>query len=60
MPFEYPLPATVQAPERLIPTCVDRSSHTRERGGYEVTDRLLAPEWQEIYEERAADIIRRL
>ena len=31
-----------------------------DRGGYEVTECLLAPEWQEIYEKKALDIIRRL
>jgi hypothetical protein len=31
-----------------------------EKGGYEVTECLLAPEWQAIYEERAIDILRRL
>ena len=30
------------------------------RGGYEVTECLLAPEWQSIYEEKANEIIRRL
>jgi len=29
-------------------------------GGYEVTECLLAPEWQEIYEKKAGEIIRRL
>ncbi len=29
-------------------------------GGYEVTECLLAPEWQPLYEDKAADIIRRL
>lgn len=31
-----------------------------DRGGYEVTECLLAPEWQRIYEEKANEIIRRL
>ena len=31
-----------------------------ERGGYEVTECLLAPEWQQIYEKTADNIIRRL
>lgn len=30
------------------------------KGGYEVTECLLAPEWQQIYEAKANDIIRRL
>jgi len=30
------------------------------RGGYEVTECLLAPEWQQIYEKKANEIIRRL
>jgi hypothetical protein len=30
------------------------------RGGYEVTECLLAPEWQAIYEKKAKDIMRRL
>ena len=30
------------------------------RGGYEVTECLLAPQWQEIYEKKANEIIRRL
>jgi len=30
------------------------------RGGYEVTECLLAPEWQEIYENKAGEILRRL
>ena len=31
-----------------------------DRGGYEVTECLLAPEWQEIFEKKANEIIRRL
>ena len=31
-----------------------------DRGGYEVTECLLAPEWQAIYERKANEIIRRL
>lgn len=31
-----------------------------DKGGYEVTECLLAPEWQEIYERKASEIIRRL
>ena len=31
-----------------------------DRGGYEVTECLLAPEWQQIYENKALEIIRRL
>lgn len=30
------------------------------KGGYEVTECLLAPEWQRLYEEKAHDILRRL
>jgi len=30
------------------------------KGGYEVTECLLAPQWQEIYENKANEIIRRL
>ena len=30
------------------------------RGGYEVTECLLAPEWQQTYEEKANEVIRRL
>ena len=30
------------------------------RGGYEVTECLLAPQWQKIYEQKAREIIRRL
>ena len=30
------------------------------RGGYEVTECLLAPEWQQVYERTADEIIRRL
>ena len=30
------------------------------RGGYEVTECLLAPEWQQVYEKKANEIIRRL
>ncbi len=30
------------------------------KGGYEVTECLLAPQWQQIYEEKANEIIRRL
>ena len=30
------------------------------KGGYEVTECLLAPEWQQIYEKKADEIIRRL
>jgi len=30
------------------------------KGGYEVTECLLAPEWQQIYEEKASEIIRKL
>jgi hypothetical protein len=30
------------------------------RGGYEVTECLLAPEWQRIYEKKANEIIRKL
>ena len=30
------------------------------KGGYEVTECLLAPEWQQIYEKKANEIIRRL
>ena len=30
------------------------------RGGYEVTECLLAPQWQQIYEKKAEEIIRRL
>jgi hypothetical protein len=31
-----------------------------DKGGYEVTECLLAPEWQKIYEQKANEIIRRL
>lgn len=31
-----------------------------DKGGYEVTECLLAPQWQEIYEKKANEIIRRL
>ncbi|MBN2293653.1 MAG: hypothetical protein JXM70_14585 [Pirellulales bacterium] len=31
-----------------------------DKGGYEVTECLLAPEWQAIYEKKAGEIIRRL
>lgn len=31
-----------------------------DKGGYEVTECLLAPEWQQMYEDKAADILRRL
>ena len=31
-----------------------------DKGGYEVTECLLAPEWQQIYEQKANEIIRRL
>ena len=31
-----------------------------DKGGYEVTECLLAPEWQEIFEHKANEIIRRL
>jgi len=31
-----------------------------DRGGYEVTECLLAPEWQKIYERKALEIIHRL
>jgi hypothetical protein len=31
-----------------------------DRGGYEVTECLLAPEWQRIYEEKALEILGRL
>ena len=31
-----------------------------DKGGYEVTECLLAPEWQGIYEETAAKIISKL
>ena len=31
-----------------------------DKGGYEVTECFLAPEWQRLYEEKAADVIRRL
>lgn len=31
-----------------------------DRGGYEVTECLLAPEWQKIYEKKANEIIRKL
>ena len=30
------------------------------KGGYEVTECLLAPEWQQLYEEKARDVLRRL
>lgn len=30
------------------------------RGGYEVTECFLAPEWQELFERTAADVLRRL
>ncbi|MCX6993748.1 MAG: hypothetical protein NT011_11495 [Kiritimatiellaeota bacterium] len=30
------------------------------RGGYEVTECLLAPEWQPLYEQKATEIMRRL
>jgi hypothetical protein len=30
------------------------------RGGYEVTECLLAPEWQRIYEKKANEVIRKL
>jgi hypothetical protein len=29
-------------------------------GGYEVTECLLAPEWQQLYEAKAQEVIRRL
>jgi len=31
-----------------------------DKGGYEVTECLLAPEWQEIFEAKAVEIMRRL
>ncbi len=31
-----------------------------DKGGYEVTECLLAPEWQEIHEKKVAEIIKRL
>lgn len=31
-----------------------------DKGGYEVTECLLAPEWQGIYEQKANEIISRL
>ena len=31
-----------------------------DKGGYEVTECLLGPEWQVIYEQKANEIIRRL
>ena len=31
-----------------------------DKGGYEVTECLLAPEWQEMFEKKAAEVIRRL
>jgi len=31
-----------------------------DKGGYEVTECLLAPEWQQVYESKANEIIRRL
>ena len=31
-----------------------------DKGGYEVTECLLAPEWQGIYERKASEIIHRL
>jgi hypothetical protein len=31
-----------------------------DKGGYEVTECLLAPEWQQIYEQKANEIIRKL
>ena len=31
-----------------------------EQGGYEVTECLLAPEWQRIFEEKAGEIMHRL
>ena len=31
-----------------------------DKGGYEVTECLLAPQWQQIYEKKADEIIRRL
>jgi len=31
-----------------------------DKGGYEVTECLLAPQWQQIFENKACDIIRRL
>ena len=31
-----------------------------DKGGYEVTECFIAPEWQQIYEDKVADIIRRL
>ena len=31
-----------------------------DKGGYEVTECLLAPEWQRIYEKKAGEVIRRL
>ena len=31
-----------------------------DKGGYEVTECFIAPDWQQIYEDKVADIIRRL
>lgn len=31
-----------------------------DKGGYEVTECLLAPEWQNLYEDKARNVIRRL
>ena len=31
-----------------------------DKGGYEATECLLGPEWQQVYEEKAEEIIRRL
>jgi hypothetical protein len=35
-------------------------AHYYDNGGYEVTECFLSPEWQEIYEKKALEIIRKL
>ena len=31
-----------------------------DKGGYEVTECFIAPEWQQLYETKAGEVIRRL
>ena len=57
---------TVEEPEAIYEGRAGECLAVREigdaydRGGYEVTECLLAPEWQKIYERKALEIIHRL
>ena len=55
-----PFPHTLVAPFSNGYMHYGAPADAYDRGGYEVTECLLAPEWQALYEQKAAEIMRKL